>query len=91
MTDLVIRVEGAQAYSFTDDKSGRLVQGVNVFHLVDAGENGVGKIPSKITLPFETWDYIRTFAFPCDCNVITKQEFTRKGIVTKVSGIKMVK
>lgn len=91
MTDIVVRVEGAQWYSFTDDKTGRLVQGVNVFHLVDAGENGVGKIPSKITLPFEVWDSISRFPFPCDCKLITKQEFTRKGILTKVIGLKMVR
>lgn len=87
----VIKVEGATPYSFTDEKTGRLVQGVNVFHLVDATGDSVGRIPSKITLPYEAWNSIQSFPFPCDCEVVTRQEFGRKGIQTKVIGLQFVK
>lgn len=87
---LQIEVIGARAYSFQDDKTGRQVEGVNVFHLSQA-EDAVGKIPQKITLPYETWGYIRSLPFPNTYNVVTTQVFTSKGIVSKATGIEPVK
>ena len=81
-----LNVVGAQGYSFNDDKNGRLVEGVNVFHLVDGDiTNGsVGLIPSKITWPYDAWGKISSFKYPVKCEVKTEQVFTKKGIVTKV-------
>lgn len=92
MTDFTIVVEGASRYNFTDRESGRVVQGVNVFHLVESeGEDARGKIPSKITLPIEAWDYIVRYNFPCKCSLVTKQILGKKGVITKVIGIKEIK
>lgn len=91
MNELSMNVIGARLYSFTDDRSGRLVQGVNVFHLVEAtNAETIGQVPAKITLPIETWDYISKLTFPSTCVPITEQLFTTKGIVTKFTGIKQV-
>lgn len=92
MTDFNILVEGASKYSFTDRDSGRLVEGVNVFHMIEAeNENQLGQIPSKITLPIESWNYLVKFNYPCTCSLVTKQILGKKGIITKVIGLKEVK
>lgn len=83
---LDLYVVGARAYSFTDEKTGRLVEGVNVWHLTPV-EDAVGKIPAKISLPYETWGYIKEMNFPSICSATTTQLLTAKGIVTKVTGI----
>lgn len=83
---MILKVVGAQSYKFTDDKTGRLVEGVNVFHLVngDMNNGAVGLVPSKITLPLASFDKLSQFNYPIDCEVVTAQDFTRRGIVTKV-------
>lgn len=89
MENMKITVEGATRFDFTDEKTGRLVQGVNVFHLTEAsGDNAIGKIPAKITLGVDHWEYISKLSFPSVCTVITEHVFTNKGIKTKVSGLK---
>lgn len=81
-----LNIVGAQAYSFTDSSSGRLVEGLNVFHLVQGEPNNGtwGLIPSKITLPHEMWQKLSKWNFPVECEVKMEQAFTKKGIVTKV-------
>jgi len=81
-----LNIVGAQSYSFTDSSSGRLVEGLNVFHLVEGDPNkGTwGLIPSKITLPYEMWKKISLWSYPVNCEVITEQTFSKKGVVTKV-------
>lgn len=93
MENMTLKIEGASMYSFTDDKSGRLVQGVNVFHMVKGSyeSNSVGLIPSKISLPFETWERISNYPFPSEFEIVTSQVLSRKGIVTKVTDIVPVK
>lgn len=83
---LTLNIVGAQAYSFTDSQSGRLVEGLNVFHLVkgDVNNSSVGLIPSKISLPLDLWSKLQTWTYPVNCEVKTDQVFTKKGIVTKV-------
>lgn len=85
-----VYVVGARAYSFTDEKTNRLVEGVNVWHLTKT-EDGAGQIPAKISLPYETWGYIKTLNFPDLYTAVTNQQFTPKGIVTKVTGIQPLK
>lgn len=83
---LELYVVGARAYSFTDDKTGKLVEGVNVWHLTKS-EDAVGQIPAKITLPYEQWAFIKTLTFPSVCQAVTQQTLASKGVVTKVTGI----
>lgn len=86
---MFITVEGATKFDFTDEKTGRRVQGVNIFHLTEgSGENAIGKIPSKITLGVDHWEYISKMKFPSTCEVVIDYIFTNKGIKTKVAGLK---
>lgn len=84
-------VVGATKYDFTDDKSGRRVQGVNAYYLNEAsGDNAVGKIPAKVSLPIETWASVSRLYFPVVCEAETEQILGPKGIITKVIGLKPV-
>lgn len=87
---LELYVIGARPYSFTDEKSGRLVQGVNVFHLTKS-EDAIGQIPQKVTLPYESWGAIKNLTFPSVHLAVTEQTFSSKGVVTKVVGIEPIK
>lgn len=80
-----LQIIGAQSYSFKDDL-GKLLEGVNIFHLADAdvSNGGVGKIPSKINLPLSVWSKLSNITYPVKCELVTAQQITRKGIVTKV-------
>lgn len=87
---LTIKVIGAKSYSFNDDKSGRLVEGVNVFYETTPEDRnqGVGIIPAKMNLPYESWDKVRNLPFPSICEPIMEQKLTTKGVKTFVTGLK---
>jgi hypothetical protein len=92
MGNLVVKIEGASKYSFTDDKTNRLVEGVNVFYLHNKNsEHSVGLIPQKITLPFDSWGYVKDLSFPVSAEIITEQQLGSKGVFNKVVGVKPIK
>lgn len=88
--NLVIEAVGARKYSFNDEKTGRLVEGVTVHHLT-VQDGCVGKIPSKISFPIALADKIGTFNFPSKFEVVTKQELRSKGVITKFVDLNPVK
>lgn len=87
-----VKIEGAQPYSFKDNESGRLVEGVNVFFLQKSqNADAVGMIPTKVTLPYSTWDKVKQLNFPSHCSLEMEQFFTQKGVKTKVVDLTLVK
>lgn len=92
MQNQTLKIEGVRKYSFTDDKTGRLVEGVNVYFLQEEhDEHTIGKIPAKISLPITAWNKVSRFHFPCECAPEFKQEFSAKGVRTKVVDLHQVK
>ena len=81
-------VTGASRYSFNDRDTGRLVEGVNVFFMQTASTaDQVGKIPQKVSLPISAWDKVKAIPFPIDCEAVIEQQFTSRGIKSKVVDI----
>lgn len=87
---LIVHAVGARKYSFTDEKSGRQVEGVTVYHL-QAQEGCVGLVPSKISFPFALGAKIGGFTFPGKFEVETTQIFGTKGVITKFVDLHPVK
>jgi hypothetical protein len=86
---IIKNVVGASRYSFEDKDSKRLVEGVNVFFLQDASnQDQIGQITSKVSLPISAWGGITQIKFPSDCEAFVEQQFTSKGIKSKVTSLK---
>ena len=84
-------VVGATRYSFQDKESKRQVEGVNVWFMQNAdGENQVGKIPQKISLPIDSWVKVSVLPFPCACEAVVEQSFSSKGIKSKVTALEPI-
>jgi hypothetical protein len=83
------KVVGAKAYSFNDKESGRLVEGINVWFTTkgDASKNEFGEIPQKLNLPITALNEVASLPFPVACEARIEQEFTSRGIKTKVVGL----
>lgn len=84
---ITVNLKGAKPYKFTDKESGREVAGCNVFfELLDQQNNDEGKgfLPQKANLPYEAWDYMRSIDYPSAADAVLKDEFTSKGVRTKI-------
>lgn len=67
-------VLSAKRYSMTDEKTGRLVEGVTVWYLttdhlasVIVDQDNVGCQPCKVSLPIQLWDKVRIAPGIYDC------------------------
>lgn len=94
MENVEVKVLGAFPFSFTDDKTGRLVEGTTVwFHEINPSndERGIGFKPTKATLPLHYFDKFKNIALPTICKVETTTQFTSRGITTKIADFVPVK
>lgn len=87
---LIVEAVGARKYSFTDKDSGRLVEGVTVYHLQEQ-EGCLGKIPSKLSFPFALSAKISGLTFPARYEIETTQVLSSKGVITKFVDLHLVK
>mgnify|MGYP005627866403 CR=1 FL=1 len=94
MNNFELTVLGVSSYSFTDEKSGRLVQGTNVWFVEKTktcNDNTEGFIPKKATIPYELFPKMQKMDFPFLCKPIMEQSFGSKGVITKVVDFEPIK
>lgn len=92
MQTIELNAVGARRYSFEDRDSKRLVEGVNIYYLnEEVNDDVVGVIPAKVTLPYDAWNKVSRFPFPCACDATLTQTLTAKGVKTNVTDINLSK
>lgn len=90
---LVMRVEGARRYSFKDEKTGRTVEGVNVYYKEvneQPDADVLGSIQKKVSLPYDSFSELQKLTFPSNCEPVITQQLTSKGIKSNVTGFKPI-